>query len=325
MNGLWWILTIPLVGLLFLYIRERMTNQSTRKELMYISNKLEQFMASNSSQIQERLLIVTGDHQLRELLQVINDLLDRSSQLAANYIRTDQAMRMMLANVSHDLKTPLTVIMGYAEMLTRNTDLPQDERQRMLDQVYSKTVEVHELINAFFDLSRLEADDFDLPLSVIDACEVCRHRILAYYDLLSDRDFKVDINLPEEAVLVYANEEALSRILDNLLSNAVRYGAEGRYLGLSLTQADGKIHIEVIDRGRGIPTADLIRVFERMYTMEDSRNRNMQGSGLGLAIAKRLTERFGGRINLESIPGIHTSFTVTLPASTNKNSQESKK
>ena len=325
MNGLWWILTIPLVGLLFLYIRERMTNQSTRKELMYISNKLEQFMASNSSQIQERLLIVTGDHQLRELLQVINDLLDRSSQLAANYIRTDQAMRMMLANVSHDLKTPLTVIMGYAEMLTRNTDLPQDERQRMLDQVYSKTVEVHELINAFFDLSRLEADDFDLPLSVIDACEVCRHRILAYYDLLSDRDFKVDINLPEEAVLVYANEEALSRILDNLLSNAVRYGAEGRYLGLSLTPADGKIHIEVIDRGRGIPTADLIRVFERMYTMEDSRNRNMQGSGLGLAIAKRLTERFGGRINLESIPGIHTSFTVTLPASTNKNSQESKK
>ncbi|URN95805.1 MAG: sensor histidine kinase [Candidatus Pristimantibacillus lignocellulolyticus] len=321
MNGYWWILIIPLVGLLFLYVRERMTNQSTRKELIYISNKLEHFMASNSSQIQERLLIVTGDRQLRELLQAINALLERSSQLAADYTRTDQAMRMMLANVSHDLKTPLTVIMGYAEMLTRNTDLPQDERQRMLDQVYKKTVEVHELINAFFDLSRLEADDFDLPLSVIDACEVCRHRILAYYDLLSDRNFKVDINLPEQAVLVYANEEALSRILDNLLSNAVRYGADGRYLGLSLTQEEGKIHIEVIDRGRGIPKADLKRVFDRMYTMEDSRNRNMQGSGLGLAIAKRLTERLGGRINLESIPYSQTSFSVTLPLHSKRTNQ----
>lgn|GEM_PF-58126 len=325
MNAFWWIWIIPIVGLLFLYVRERMTNQSTRKELTYISNKLEQFMGSNNSHIQERLLIVTGDRQLRELLQAINALLEHSTQLAADYTRTDQAMRKMLANVSHDLKTPLTVIMGYAEMLTRNADLPQDERQRMLDQVYNKTVEVHELINAFFDLTRLEAEDFDLPLSVIDACEVCRHRILAYYDLLSDRDFQVDINLPEEAVLAYANEEALSRILDNLLSNAVRYGSDGNYLGLSLTQLEDQILIVVSDRGRGIPKADLIRVFERMYTMEDSRNRNMQGSGLGLAIAKRLTDRLGGRIDLESVPSLHTSFTITLPALTNKNLQESKK
>ncbi|MCR8658612.1 sensor histidine kinase [Paenibacillus endoradicis] len=325
MNGFWWIWIITIVGLLFLYVRERMINHFTRKELNYISEKTREFTESSNSLLLERLQIVTDDRELRELLQSINSLLDHSSQLAADYTRTERAMRMMLANVSHDLKTPLTVIMGYAEMLTRNADLAQDERQRMLNQVYKKTVEVHELINAFFDLAKLEADDFDISLSVIDACEICRHRILAYYDLLSEGEFKVDINLPDEAVLVYANEEALSRVLDNLLSNAVRYGADGGYLGLSLTQAEGKILIEVKDRGRGIPKTDLFRVFERMYTMEDSRNRNIQGSGLGLSIAKRLTERLGGRIDLESVPGLHTSFTVTLPATTTRIPQESKK
>jgi len=323
-SSFWWILLIPIVGLLFLYVRERMKNQLIHKELKYISKKLQPFTHNNNSLLQERLLIVSGDRDLRELLQAINAMLDRTNQLATDYTRTEQAMRMMLSNVSHDLKTPLTVIMGYAEMLTRNTHLAQDERQRMLDQVYKKTVEVQELINAFFDLTRLEAQDFDIPLSIIDVCEVCRHRILSYYDLLSERDFKVDINLPEEAVLVYANEEALSRILDNLLSNAVRYGADGGYLGLLLTQVEGKILLEVKDRGRGIPRIDQIKVFERMYTMEDSRNRNMQGSGLGLAITKRLTERLGGSIHLESVPNVYTIFCVTLPSATIKTPPERK-
>jgi signal transduction histidine kinase len=312
MGVLWWIWLIPLIGIIGLYLRSHMKYRAVRRELAYINMKLEEFTDIRVPLTHENLLAVTGEPELRRLLQAINALLDRARQSASDYTRTEREMRMMLSNVSHDLKTPLTVIMGYAEMLDRNPELSQDERQHMFNQVHQKTIEVHDLIHSFFDLTKLEADDFDLPLSMINVCEVCRKRILTYFDLLAEREFQVDIHLPEEPVWVYANEEALSRIMDNLLSNAVRYGADGRFLGLTLTTTEGNVKIEVIDRGRGIAKVEQSRVFERMYTMEDSRNRNMQGSGLGLAIAKKLTERLGGRIDLDSVPGIRTCFTVTL-------------
>ncbi|SFE22589.1 Signal transduction histidine kinase [Paenibacillus algorifonticola] len=298
--------------LLLLYAREYRKNRLIRNHLKYINNRLGELAITSNNLTQERLLLMTSDSELRELLQGINVILDCVYQSTSNYVKTESAMRKMLSNVSHDLKTPLTVIMGYAEVLLRKTDLPSEERQRMLEQIFNKSVEVNERILAFFDLSKLEADDYDIPLSVVDACEVCQHRILSYFDLLAERGIEVDIRLPDEPVWVYANEEALSRVLDNLLSNAVRYGADGKYLGFSLVSVGGDIRIEVTDRGRGIAKMDQNRIFERMYTMDDSRNRNIQGSGLGLAIAKKLTEQIGGRISLESIQGSYTCFTVTL-------------
>ncbi|MNM01073.1 Alkaline phosphatase synthesis sensor protein PhoR [compost metagenome] len=315
MAGLWWLWLLVTAALLLLWVRERLSGLRTRKELAYINGKLNAWTAPGQPLGQERLLAVTADPELRELLRSVNALVDRARQSAADYARTEQAMRRMLSNVSHDLKTPLTVIMGYAEVLDRSPELSQEERQRMLGQVYRKTVEVHERINAFFDLSRLEADDYDLPLSRVDACEVCRRQILAYFDLLNEQGARVEINLPEEPAWMYANEEALSRILDNLLSNAVRYGLDGGYLGLSLIRDDSRITIEVADRGRGIAHADQALVFERMYTVDDSRSRSIQGSGLGLAIAKRLTERLGGSISVDSEPGRYTCFRLQFPSS----------
>lgn len=315
MAGYGWLLLIPIAVLAILYINERRANLALRKELAYIHQKLMPLTDPRHPLTQERILAMTTLPELRELLQAVNGLLDRTVQSAADYAGTERAMRMMLSNVSHDLKTPLTVIMGYAEMLSHQADLPEEERWRMLGEIHKKTVQVHELINAFFDLARLESGDLDLPLSVMDAGEICRQRILAYFDLLSERGFQVEIDLPEHPLWVYANEEALSRILDNLLSNAMRYGSEGRYLGLSLQPSGNKVHLRVIDRGRGISRTEQTRVFERMYTMEDSRNRNIQGSGLGLTIVKRLVGRLGGTIELESLPGVRTCFTVTLPRS----------
>nr|WP_240613684.1 HAMP domain-containing sensor histidine kinase [Pueribacillus theae] len=277
----WWIWLIVAVGFFLLYLRERASRKAIRNDLAYINKKMGKFTDENQPLTQESLLVVTGEPELQELLRAVNALLDRARQSASDYEQMEQSMRRMLSNVSHDLKTPLTVIVGYAEVLDRNSDLSEDERRRMLGQVHKKTTQVQELINAFFDLSKLESDDYDIPLSIVDVCEVCRQRILVYFDLLSEQDIKVDIRLPEEPVWVYANEEALSRILDNLLSNAIRYGADGGYLGLSLTPVKEEVQIDVIDRGRGIAKADQERIFERMYTMDDSRNRNYKAAGWG--------------------------------------------
>lgn len=310
-----WLLLIPLVLLAILYWHQYRTTQTLRRGLTYIHKKLVPFTDARKPLTQERILTVTSLPELRELLQTINALLDRAGQSAADYTATERAMRMMLSNVSHDLKTPLTVIMGYAEMLSQQKNLSEEEQHRMLGEIHRKTVQVHQLINTFFDLARLESGDLVIPLSLVDAGEISRQRILAYFDLLSEQGFQVDIQLPEHPVWVYGNAETLSRILDNLLSNAMRYGAEGHYLGLLLVEDEKHIRIQVIDRGRGISPKEQARVFERMYTMEDSRNRNMQGSGLGLTIAKRLTERLNGSLDLESTPGVRTCFTLTFSRS----------
>lgn len=315
MAELWWIGLLPAGVLLALYIGEKLRVRKLRRDLAYMNEKLPAFTAPEHMPGRERLLVVTGEPELRELLQNINLLLDRAAESASGYVRTEQAMRRMLSNVSHDLKTPLTVVMGYAEVLDRSPELTDAERRDMLGKVYRKTVEVHERINAFFDLSKLESDDYDLPLSPIDAAEACRQRILGYFDLLADRGIEVHLDLPTQPAWIYANADALDRILDNLLSNAVRYGADGGYLGLRLASSENNVIIEVIDRGKGIPASEQLRVFERMYTLEDSRNRGFQGSGLGLAIVKRLTERMDGTVALTSEPGIRTCFTLVFPAS----------
>ncbi|OWR31956.1 two-component sensor histidine kinase [Saccharibacillus sp. O23] len=316
MEDLWWVLLLPILVLLGLYIGEKLRVRKLRRDLSYINGKLAELAAPDRVIGRERLLVVTGESELRELLIGLNLLLERAAQSASDYVRTEQAMRRMLANVSHDLKTPLTVVMGYAEVLDRSPHFTDEERRVMLNQIYRKTVEVHERINAFFDLSKLESGDYDLSLSPVDAAELCRQRILGYFDLLADRGFEVDIRLPEQPVWIYANAEALDRILDNLLSNAIRYGADGGYLGLHLNRSETVVTIDVIDRGRGIPSSEQLRVFERMYTLEDSRNRGFQGSGLGLAIVKRLTERLGGTVSLTSEPGARTAFSLAFPAST---------
>lgn len=110
----------------------------------------------------------------------------------------------------------------------------------------------------------------------------------------------------------HANEEALDRILQNLLSNAIQYGAAGKFIGMELFYDETSVAITVWDRGKGISETGQQRVFERLYTLEESRNKAFQGSGLGLTITKRLTEKMGGSISVQSKPYERTSFTITL-------------
>lgn len=301
-------LIIIVIILLIIVHAQYVSRKKVGQDIDYVVVKLKEILDSESA---ERVRVVTTNKAIKNLTIEINNLLDYNHKNKVKFNRAEISMRKMLSNISHDLKTPLTVVLGLAETLKVKGRL-YDEEHLMVDKIHGKTMEVLALINKFFDLAKLESGDKDIPLGRVNISEVCRKNILDFYDSLSDKGFEVDINIPEKDIYIMGNIEALDRILNNLISNAIKYGGEGKFLGLRLKEDKEMVHIEVIDKGKGINELYKDAVFERMYTLEDSRNKNYQGSGLGLTITKKLVETLGGRININSKPYEETKFSFAL-------------
>ncbi|WP_410771206.1 sensor histidine kinase [Fontibacillus sp. BL9] len=295
-----------LSGLLY---RQHYANRKRSHQLRRMHEKLNVILAEDSS---EKLLLFTEDPELRSILTDINRVLEYNQRILAERSGTEQSIRRMLSNISHDLKTPLTVVLGYIETIHLDPDMNAEERADLLVKVHRKANEVMEMIRQFFDLAKLESGDQPLPLARVHLNEVCRRNMLSFYDVLTGKDIEVEIKIPDEPIYAYANENALDRILNNLISNAIRYGSEGNVVGLTLRQESDQVCVDVWDRGKGIGEIHQNKVFERMYTLEDSRNKSYQGSGLGLTITRRLAQNMGGDITLYSRPYEKTIFTVQL-------------
>ena len=277
----------------------------TQAKLRAISDKLKEIIEKDSD---EQITVFTENKDLMELAAQINALLEKYLKTKADYRRSEITSKKMLSNISHDIKTPMTVILGYLEIM-QLSETPSGE---MLKKVERKAQSVMELINQFFTLSKIESGDMDIELYRVDICEICRESVLDFYELLSNKKLYVKVDMPETPIYIQGNKEALQRILFNLISNVIRYGADGKYLGISLQDDDRNVYVDVTDKGKGIDKAFADSIFDRLFTMEDSRNRNIQGNGLGLTIAKNLAQRLGGTITLESIPHVKTTFTVRL-------------
>ena len=277
----------------------------TQAKLRAISDKLKEIIEKDSD---EQITVFTENKDLMELAAQINALLEKYLKTKADYRRSEITSKKMLSNISHDIKTPMTVILGYLEIM----QLSQTPSGEMLKKVERKAQSVMELINQFFTLSKIESGDMDIELSRVDICEICRESVLDFYELLSNKKLYVKVDMPETPIYIQGNKEALQRILFNLISNVIRYGADGKYLGISLRDDDRNVYVDVTDKGKGIDKAFADSIFDRLFTMEDSRNRNIQGNGLGLTIAQNLAQRLGGTITLESIPHEKTTFTVRL-------------
>lgn len=277
----------------------------TQGKLKKIGQKLKEIQDTDSD---ENVMVFTDNKVLMDLAAQINRLLENQRKVKVDFRRSEIASKKMLSNISHDIKTPMTVILGYLEIMRLNGS----GENEMLLKVEQKARRVMELINQFFTLAKLEAGDTDIEISKIDVCEVCRENVLDFYELLTQKEFRVEVDIPEEAVFVRGNKDALQRILFNLISNVVRYGTDGKYMGIFLRSDKKYIYIDVVDKGKGIDKAFAQNVFERLFTMEDSRNREIQGNGLGLTIAQNLAHQLGGEIILDSEPNVKTTFTVKL-------------
>ncbi|MBD5097835.1 MAG: HAMP domain-containing histidine kinase [Lachnospiraceae bacterium] len=299
------LLMIIILALFLIVLYQRFVfNRGIQAKIKQINNKLEEISETDSD---EKVMVFTDNPVLMKLGGQINRLLIERQKIRADFKREEISSKKMLANISHDIKTPLTVILGYLEIMRLNNS--DDE---MVKKVETKAKQVMNLINQFFTLAKLESGDTNINLCKININEVCRENVLEFYDILLQKEFEVDLYIPETSIFVQGDKDALQRILYNLLSNVIRYGIDGKYLGVFLRQDKNSVYIDVVDKGKGIEQEFISNVFDRLYTMEDSRNREIQGNGLGLTIAKNLAKSLGGDIFLSSIPNVKTTFTVKL-------------
>ena len=287
------------------YFSRRRWNQNVQD----ITNKISDIIEHQTA---EKVLIPTEHQAIQLLLIQINRLLSHNQKVIADYVKTKDSLRKMISNMSHDLKTPLTIILGYAEKLNQQQPMTEEDKKQVIVRLNEKVNGLVTLINQFFDLVKMESEDYEIPLSKISLNELCRKSVLEFYDLLSSRGLRVELDIPEQPLYMMGNEFALHRIFSNLISNSIRYGSDGGILGLTLRQEGELIAVDIWDRGKGIGEVHQDHVFERLYTLDDARNPQFQGSGLGLSISKRLTESMKGSISLTSKPFEKTMFTCTF-------------
>lgn len=304
------IILITLNIIILLILIGYIVKYKTLKRDISITNKeLEEFIKEENF---KTLLITTEERNLRALLININKLINVNRQEASLRKENNETINKMLSNVSHDLKTPLTIILGYIEILNRDENLSIEERKEFLSKIYVKGKEVLDLINRFFNLAKLESGDKKIELEKINVTDIVKRSVLTFYDILSKEDISIDIAIPDKSIYALGNKEALERVMINLINNAYKYGREGKYLKIELSLKEEKVIIEVIDKGKGISKDKINKIFERSYIGDEARNKEASGSGLGLYISKKLLEAMKGEIEVISIPYTRTSFKVKL-------------
>jgi signal transduction histidine kinase len=218
-----------------------------------------------------------------------------------------------VANVSHELKTPLALIRLFAETLELRR-VPSEEKAQQYYRVINKESQrLTQLINNILDFSRIEAGRKEYRFRPTDVGAVVGEVVEAYRFPIEQQGFELDVSIADDLPEIVVDPEALSQALLNLVNNAIKYSADRKYLGLDVRQEGDRVVISVTDHGVGIPKAEQHRIFEKFYRVEDTLIHTTKGSGLGLALVQHIMDAHGGSVELTSAPGEGSTFRLLLP------------
>ena len=218
----------------------------------------------------------------------------------------------MMADISHDLKTPITSIQGYAKALSDGIIVDED-KDKYIKIIYEKSKKLTELINIFHEYSKLEHPDFNLIFEKVDLSEYLRAYIALKYEDIVESGFNIEVDIPEEEMEIKIDKVQLQRVFDNILGNSIKHNEKGTNIYVSLKEKNDIYEIIIADDGKGISKDIANNIFEAFTVGDESRN-SKQGSGLGLAIAKTIVDLHGGTIELEpeSLKKFSTQFKIIL-------------
>jgi two-component system phosphate regulon sensor histidine kinase PhoR len=226
--------------------------------------------------------------------------------------RLEKVRREFFANLSHELRTPLTAILAFSETLLGGAIDDRENNVRFIEKLHRHAERMTELISDISDLSAIESGAIKLALAPVILIDAVSEVTALMEPRAAQRGVTIAASIPTD-LYVLADATRLGQILNNLVDNAVKFNRHGGKVTVSATETDGEVAVSVEDSGSGIPSAELSRIFERLYRADKSRSRKVEGSGLGLAIVKHLVQAHGGEISAASEVGKGSRFTFTLP------------
>ncbi|RUT48355.1 HAMP domain-containing histidine kinase [Paenibacillus anaericanus] len=254
----------------------------------------EQLYCYNERATGKKIDVALFDQKLEALAGQINRQSNLLVQSEVHRIRVEQEFRQAVANISHDIRTPLTSIFGYIQLLEAESITPE-EKLEYVAIVKNRTRRLQALLNDFFELSVIESLDYPLQTEKLGMTVLLSEILVGFYDSFNERNITPDIRLPEENVSVYADESAVRRVVENLLVNTVKHTTG--HVEISFKRQQETADLTIVNDAKELAGSDVNLIFDRFYTAD--RTRSSQASGLGLSIAKSLMNKMDGTLTAE--------------------------
>lgn len=280
--------TLILSMVVTLYILLRKEIKSVEKQLRYI----------NKNKTNSRVLLKTGNKAVDGLILEINNIIDLKQKTEIDYRKIDLEIKQSISNISHDLRTPLTSVMGYLQLM-EEPNISQLERNEYMNIIKDRTKSLQMLITSFYDLSRLEGKEYKFNFELINLSNLICESIASFYNDFINKGIEPYIDIDENSPSIIGDENAVKRILFNLIQNILKHG-EG-FTSISLKYRDDQIVTIFTNETKSLSEEDSKCLFQRFFTTD--RTRSGKSTGIGLAITKELVEQMGHEISSELIDG----------------------
>lgn len=294
-------LAVAVVSLLVCYLSIR----QVKKKIQGTLDVLAEIKQGNGNR---RVLAATSE-LTAPIAYEINDIVASYEKELVSLRRAEEANKQLMTSLSHDVRTPLTTLIGYLDAVHKGV-VTGREKDEYTEIARRKAYDLKEYIDALFDWFKLNSDEFLLKPEVVEAAELTRNLLIDWIPVLEDKQIAYNLDIPEQPIRVRLDTDAYGRILNNLVQNVVAH-SQATEIGISVSRQDREMALLVWDNGVGMEKKDLQHIFERLYKCDQGRSQ--KGSGLGLAITHQLVEKMGGTITAASTPGKGTTFAVRFP------------
>lgn len=302
------------IVLCFLVIWQFMELRCYRTDIQQLCEEMDLLLKG-----QNRILLLrTNNKYIQKLVLSINEYLEVLYQKNIEIQKIKTEIREIMINLSHDLKTPLTTISGYIQLLHIRYQEDYSNKQAIetiFSKLETKTEQTHRMITQFLDMAKIESEDVEIDFLRIDIGRLYRELIMEYYDILENSNIEVEIDVDTKPLIINTDKNSVSCIMHNFIDNALKYGSDGKFLRLSLKESEKYIYLEVEDHGQGISEKEQALIFNRNYRGKAAKQQTNNGLGVGLAICNKLAEKLHATIKVSSIPYKKTIFCLKLEKS----------
>ena len=284
----------------------------TKREMKRFE-RMQEFLNAFALEHTQTRLDDSGNDELSSMAANINDMAEKIEQQYQEKLRYDQSRQELVANLSHDLRTPLSSVIGYSEMLRDEIYESKEEEKQYIDIIHRKAEYMEYLLTELLEYSRLQLGKLVLDKNHMDISELIREILIEYYPVIEKNEYELEIDLPESGVYGNWDKNRIGRVLRNLIDNALKYGMEGKKLRISLKQMEQEIVLVIQDFGIGMPQEEAEHIFEMFYRADLGRNSKKGGMGLGLYISREIIHMHNGTISAVSSRGDGMTIKIKLP------------